>query len=83
MILHAQERALARHPKSWQAYRLATPSDAGVEAFWHWLRGAGGDVPWAGGKSSFQDLPPQLSRDQLMDHYARHTRYCPECKQVG
>ena len=83
LMLHAQERNLAERPKAWQAYRLTTPSDTGVECFWSWLHEAGGDVPWAGGRSSFKDLPPRRSRAELLDHYERHTQFCPECKKVG
>ncbi|KAK9803840.1 hypothetical protein WJX73_006016 [Symbiochloris irregularis] len=82
LMLHAQERALADNEKHWRSYRLATPSDTGVKCFWHWLQQAGGDVPWPGGKSSFQDLPPRLTRAQLLDHYERHTQYCPQCQQA-
>lgn len=63
IIMHNQERALAQHPKGWRGFGLATPSDTGVDALWHWLQAAGGDVPWAGGQSSLQDLTPRLSRE--------------------
>lgn len=82
IIMHNQERALAQHPKGWRGFGLATPSDTGVDALWHWLQAAGGDVPWAGGQSSLQDLTPRLSREDLLDHFKRHTQYCPECKRA-
>jgi len=42
---------------------------------------AGGDVGWAKGATS-ADLPPKLSRDQLLSRWDRHTKDCASCKQV-
>ena len=36
-VLHPQERKLAAKARGWRDYYLATPSDAGVAAFWRWL----------------------------------------------
>ena len=53
-----------------------------VAAFRVWLHEkAGGDVGWAKGATS-ADLPPKLSRDQLLSRWDRHTKDCASCKQV-
>ena len=36
-VLHEQERKLAKKPRGWREYYLATQSDTGVASFWRWL----------------------------------------------
>ena len=53
---------------------------AQVAAFRAWLdgRGGGGPTPLAAGP-----LPPELqSKEQMLDRYNQHTRFCPSCSQV-
>ena len=51
-----------------------------VAAFRAWLdgRGGGGPTPLAAGP-----LPPELqSKEQMLDRYSQHTRFCPSCSRV-
>lgn len=45
------------------------------------LRLAGGGVNYSDGLSA--DLPPQKSNEELLNHYERHTKYCPTCQKVS
>ncbi|BDA48006.1 Protein TIC 55, chloroplastic [Coccomyxa sp. Obi] len=80
-VLHSQERKLASKQRGWRDYYLATQSDTGVSAFWRWLNTyAGGDVTYSDGIPA--DLPPQMSNEELLNHYERHTKYCPACQKA-
>ncbi len=48
-MLHQQERKLAKKPRGWRDYYLATQSDTGVASFWRWLDTFAGvrRLPWA------------------------------------
>lgn len=51
-----------------------------VAAFRAWLdgRGGGGPTPLAAGP-----LPPEpQSKEQMLDRYNQHTRFCPSCSWV-
>ena len=41
---------------------------------------AGGDVQWPDGVSG--ELPAKKTDEQLLNHYERHTRFCPACQKV-
>ncbi|EIE27337.1 hypothetical protein COCSUDRAFT_39040 [Coccomyxa subellipsoidea C-169] len=80
-VLHSQERKVAQKQRGWRDYYLATQSDTGVSAFWRWLSThAGGDVSFSDGVSA--DLPAQKSNEELLNHYERHTKYCPACQKA-
>lgn len=82
VMLHTQDYALREDPKHWRGYYLPSQSDRAVAAFRVWLHEkAGGDVGWAKGATSAQ-LPPKLSRDQLLSRWDRHTKDCASCKQA-
>lgn len=42
--------------------------------------GAGGNVTYSDGVSA--ELPAQKSNEYLLNHYERHTKYCPACQKV-
>lgn len=51
-----------------------------MAAFRAWLdgRGGGGPTPLAAGP-----LPPEpQNKEQMLDRYNQHTRFCPSCSRV-
>jgi len=67
------------------SYWLATQADTGVRAFHDWVERHGGGGPWgrdlgAGllSSSSSSSLKP-LPKEELLDHWERHTKHCSTC----
>ena len=70
-MLHEQERKLAKKPRGWRDYYLATQSDTGVASFWRWL-------------DTFAGMPGLLCQVViclLMSCLWVHTRRC--CELAG
>ena len=76
-ILHPASRALAAAPRGWKDYWLATGADGGVAAWHRWLTERGG-----GGPAWDPAAPPApvYDREGLLNHWERHTRFCPTCQ---
>lgn len=45
-----------------------------------WLQDFGGEVPTLG---SLSEMPPAMSKEETMDRYLEHTRFCPHCQQAS
>lgn len=82
VMLHSQDYTLREEPEHWRGYFLPSQADRAVAAFRVWLHEkAGGDVGWANGATS-ADLPPKLTREQLLSRWDRHTKDCASCKKA-
>lgn len=75
IFLHIQERLLEREHHLAYAKRcyLPTQADRYVMAFRRWISDFEAD-PFPG-----QSLPPEQSKDKLMDRYESHTKHCGSC----
>ena len=64
------------------SYWLATQADTGVRAFHDWVERHGGGGPWGtdlgAGLSSSASLKP-LPKEELLNHWERHTKHCSTC----
>ncbi len=77
IFLHHQERYLEKLGGSEQyskAFYLPTKADLYVSELRQWLNLFAAD-PFPG-----EQLPPALSKDQLLDRYHSHTKHCASCR---
>ncbi|KAI8465279.1 MAG: pheophorbide a oxygenase [Monoraphidium minutum] len=90
-LLHVQERALLadaaapggrKSPQAaWrEAYFMPGASDTGVSSWRSWLDSYGRAFPLL--PSSLADLPPQMTRRQVLDRFSQHTEHCPSCRST-
>ncbi|MBD0336594.1 MAG: cell death suppressor protein Lls1, partial [Cyanobacteria bacterium Co-bin13] len=78
IFLHIQERLLEQAgEKSYaQVCYLPTQADRYVLAFRKWVSGFSAD-PFLG-----KPLPPELTKEELLDRYHSHTQHCGSCRQA-
>lgn len=78
----SQERQrLAAGPDNWrQDFYMPGTSDTGVTTWFTWLKRFGRELPVMA--RSVTDLPPLMSREQVLDRYEQHTKHCTKCQQV-
>jgi hypothetical protein len=55
--------------------------DTGVATWYTWLKRFGNQLPVMA--KSITDLPPLMSRQQVLDRYEQHTKHCTKCQKVG
>lgn len=66
---------------AWRRACFLNASDVGVSLFLHWLQSYGGAMPLV--PRTAADLPPVMSRGQVLDCYSQHVKHCPSCSQVS
>ena len=85
MALSSSSSTSSSSPSSsrWKSsYWLATQADAGVTAFHDWVERHGGGGPWGtdlGASSSLSSTLKPLPKEELLNHWERHTKHCSVC----
>lgn len=87
ILLQQQERFLQQRQltESWQTtYKLPTSADRFAIEFRKWFdRYCGGQLPWS--EVGLNDRSTWMSddrREQILDRYQQHTRYCSSCRSA-
>jgi hypothetical protein len=57
---------------------MPTTSDDSIKLYRKWIRWALPTIPFINKNKSFQSL----SREQALDRYEQHTKYCKSCKNA-
>ncbi|KAG2437791.1 hypothetical protein HXX76_005411 [Chlamydomonas incerta] len=79
-MLHVQERLLMEKNNDWRgAYYMPAPADGSVVAARRWFDEHGGAVPTC---EPGVQLPPQMSKEAVLERYHQHTKQCKDCSQA-
>ncbi|PNW70550.1 hypothetical protein CHLRE_17g724600v5 [Chlamydomonas reinhardtii] len=79
-MLHVQERLLLEKNNDWRgAYYMPAPADGSVVATRRWFDEHGGAVPTC---EPGVQLPPQMSKEAVLERYHQHTKNCKDCSQA-
>jgi len=80
-ILNKQEEVIYNHNETYhynRLYNMPTTSDDSIKLYRKWIRWALPTIPFIKKNKSFQSL----SREQALDRYEQHTKYCKSCKNA-
>jgi hypothetical protein len=64
-----------------QSFYMPGKFDTGVATWYTWLNRFGQELPVMA--HSITDLPPLMSRQQVLDRFEQHTKHCTKCQKVS